>query len=149
MNSHDAKHEFVSFVGARGTAVASMTPGSAVEAMVSFYRDVRAEDCDMESSGDMLLFQWGTYDWGDGPKFEFDITRQLCRSGEDEDIWQLHLTFRLEPTDDLRSLGKGDSWCHSVSELDQFTQFVRSTRVFQHLETRLDESPGLDYECAG
>jgi len=149
MISQDAKREFESFLAARGTGTASMTPRSGLDGMVSFYCDVRAEDCDIVLDGDMLLFQWGTYDWGDGPRFEFDITRQLSRSGEDEDIWQLHLTFRFEPTDELRLLGKGDRWCHSVEGLDEFTEFVRSSGVFARVADRVDVKPDLDYECAG
>ncbi len=147
--SHDAKREFERYATARGTAIASMTPRAAVEEMLAFYRAVRAEDCDIESSGDMLLFQWGTYDWGAGPWFEFDITRQLSRSGEDEDIWQLHITFRFDPTDELRSLGAGNRWCQSIDGLVTFSEFVRSTRVFQDLADRADVQPDLDYECAG
>jgi hypothetical protein len=147
--SYDAKREFESFVEARGVRIELMTPRSAVEEMVSFYRDFRADDCDSESHSDMLLFQWGTYAWGNGPRFEFDITRQLCRSGEDEDIWQLHLTFRFEPNNDLRLLGNGNRWCQSIEELDEFAEFVRSCRVLAQVADRTDGRPDLDYECAG
>ena len=47
----------------------------------------------------MLLHQWGTYDWGEGPSFQFDITRQLISvAGADDDMWQLSVTlhFRAE-----------------------------------------------------
>ena len=147
--SYNAKREFESFVDARGVRIASMTPRSAVDEMMSFYHDIRADDCDSESDGDMLLFQWGTYDWGDGPRFEFDITRQLCRSGEDEDIWQLHLTFGFEPNNDLRSLGNGNRWCQSIEGLDEFAEFVRSCGVFAQVADRTDVKPTFGYECAG
>jgi hypothetical protein len=149
LTSHDTKREFESFVYARGARIESITPRSAVVEMVAFYRDIRAEDCDIETHGDMLLFQWGTYDWGNGPKFEFDITRQLCRSGEDEDIWQLHLTFRFDPTDALQMLGEGNTWCQSIEGLDTFTELVRSSRVFAQVADRVDAKLVLDYECAG
>lgn len=32
----------------------------------------------------MLLFQWGTYDWGHGPHFEVDLTRELIRHGAED-----------------------------------------------------------------
>ena len=85
-------------------------PRDGVLAMVGFYRDVRATDVDVARRGDMLLFQWSTHDWGKGAHFELDITRQLIRDGEDdEDIWQLHLTYRFAPAADLAALGQGDA----------------------------------------
>src|SRR5678815_803153 len=84
--------------------LASVRPAEGLDAMFSFYRDVRADGCRLESDGDMLLFQWGTYDWGKGQHFELDITRQLVPGpGEDEDIWQLQLTFRFAPEATLRA----------------------------------------------
>ena len=41
-----------------------LAAAEALELMAAFYRDVRAEDCDLDADGDMLLFQWGVYDWG-------------------------------------------------------------------------------------
>jgi hypothetical protein len=35
--------------------------------MIEFYVDVRADDVRLDDDGDMFLFQWGTWDWGDGP----------------------------------------------------------------------------------
>ena len=62
--------------------------------MLAFYGSVRFDDVDLAADGDMLLYQWGAYDWGEGESFEFDITRQLILgTGEDEDIFQLSLTF--------------------------------------------------------
>jgi len=79
----------------RGEVEAALTPSTAVASMFAFYRDVRADGCDLEQEGDMLLFQWGTYDWGHGLRFEFDVTRQcILGDGDDDDITQLHLTSR-------------------------------------------------------
>jgi hypothetical protein len=44
------------------------------------------EDCEPpEHDGDLLLAQFGTYDWGSGEYFELDLTRQFSfvdESGE-------------------------------------------------------------------
>lgn len=118
--------------------------------MVAFFRDVRVEDCDLESDGDMLLFQWGVYDWGDGMHFEFDVTRQLIpRGGGDVDIWQLHLTVRFPPHDDLREFGAGDRWCHGIEQLQAFSDFVTSSDAFLAVADRTDGAAALDYEIAG
>jgi hypothetical protein len=118
--------------------------------MFSFYRDVRADGCRLESDGDMLLFQWGTYDWGKGEQFELDITRQLIPGpGEDEDIWQLHLTFRFASEEILRAQGAGDRWCHSPAELEGFAALVRATPAYAAVMRRSDGIADVAYECAG
>jgi hypothetical protein len=49
--------------------------------MLELYSDVRADGCDLEQDGDMLLYQWGTYAWDlerAKPELEVDFARQLC-----------------------------------------------------------------------
>ena len=53
--------------------------------MLAFYASERCDGCVLEEDGDMLLFQWGTYNWGDSTHFELNITRQLMPGGEDGD----------------------------------------------------------------
>jgi hypothetical protein len=118
--------------------------------MTSFFRDVRAEDCDRASDGDMLLYQWGSYDWGRGQRFEFDVTRQLIPiGGDDDDIWQLNLTIRFDPEDHLLGLGAGDRWCNSVEELSDFVAHVVGTEPFLSVADRADGVVVLDYEVVG
>jgi len=118
--------------------------------MISFYREVRADEVDLGDDGDMLLFQWGTYDWGGGPLFEVDVTRQLIRgAGEDDDIWQLHLTYRFPPAETLRVLGKGDRWCARVGDIAAFEQFVMTHPAVAAVESRDDGQIRVAYECAG
>jgi hypothetical protein len=69
--------------------------------------------------GDMLLFQYGTYDWGSGPRFDLDLTRQLVFAADDPDeteIWQLHLVYRYNPQPALTDLGRHYRWFHSPAE---------------------------------
>jgi len=142
--------EFERFLHARGVDLASLSPRRAFECVTSFFRDARVADCDTEMDGDMLLFQWGTYDWGRGARFEFDVTRQLIpRGGDDDDIWQLHLTVRFELDDDLRSLGAGNRWCHSVDQLEAFAAFVVGNEPFLSVADRAGGRVALEYELAG
>jgi len=127
MKSADALHEFERFLKSRGASVNSVSVPDGIDAMIEFYRDTRADDCALDSDGDMLLFQWGTYDWGDGPRFEVEITRQFIRDGgEDEDIWQLSLTFVCSPT----AIASGNRWCAMPSDLSEFAKFVRSHSAY-------------------
>ena len=71
--------------------------------MFEFYRLHRADDCPPESDGDMLLYQWGTY--GRDGCFELDLTRQfIVGDSEDENIWQLSLTFKFASIAELAAL---------------------------------------------
>jgi hypothetical protein len=149
MLAKDALVEFRRLLTTRRVDLSGVSPRQAVEAMLAFFREAEASDCDTDADGDMLLFQWGTYDWGRGRYFEFDITRQLIPRGrDDDDIWQLSFTLKFPPTSDLAALGASDRWCHSRDELDAFTAFVTGSPAFRAVA----DVPGqaeLDYECAG
>ena len=118
--------------------------------MLSFYREVRAERCRIDKDGDMLLYQWGTYDWGDVELFEFDITRQLIvGDGEDEDIFQLSLTFKFPPTGSLRQLGDGNRWCRSPEEIQEFRAFIYGSLAFRAVGQDAPTEVRLEYGVAG
>jgi hypothetical protein len=139
MNAENAAAEFRNHLAARGAAESTLTPRSAADAVFSFYRDVRADDCDLDRDGDLLLFQWGTYDWGQGERFEWDITRQfIVGAGEDDDMSQLHVTFRFAADPTLRSLGSGDRWCSSPVELADFIEFVNDCPASLAVYARTD-----------
>lgn len=126
------------------------TPAAGFQAMLEFYESVRAEDVDIDSDGDMLLFQWGTYDLGSGRRFQVDLTRQLMLDGgEDGDIWQLHLTYSAPPTSDTAALGSGNTWCASPGELPAFRTHVLSHGAVAELTKRSDAAVELRFECAG
>jgi hypothetical protein len=70
------------------------------EWVFSQYEQSRIE-ATAETDGDMLLFQWGTYDWGMGKSFEIDLTRQTIDDLDDVDaqtdsMRQLHITLKFE-----------------------------------------------------
>jgi hypothetical protein len=150
MKSADGEDHFVAHLAHTGQSLSGVRPAAGIAAMISFYSNVRAEDCDIQNGGDMLLFQWGTYDWGEGEHFEFDITRQFIgASGEDEDIWQLSLTFKFPPENLLRELADGNRWCHGLDELTAFETFVLNSPACAAVADRVETSPELDFECAG
>lgn len=150
MKSRKALKEFELYLRRTGETQPPRTPRAGIERMAGFYRDVRADDVDLESDGDMLLFQWGTYDWGSGPMFEVDVTRQLIRGpGEDDDIWQLHLTYRFAPSEPLRAIGNGDRWCPRPGEIVLFREFIVEHPAIAAVGLRDDGAVQIDYECAG
>jgi hypothetical protein len=118
--------------------------------MLDWYRDERADGCDLDQEGDMLLYQWGCYDWGDGESFELNITRQLIDgAGEDEDIRQLLLTFKYKPTDFLRRVKEGNRWCHSPKGLEDFKSFIGSSEALRAVGEAKPVQVSLNLDIAG
>ena len=101
----DARREFEAVLRSRDLHERDLDPVSGCEALFDFYRDKRPGGPVFEhhEDADMLLFQWGTYDWGTGEQFSLSLTRQIirCENAEDEDFWQLSLTFEFEADDEL------------------------------------------------
>jgi hypothetical protein len=108
-----------------------------VALIIAFYRDRRAEDCPPDCDGDMLLYQWGVY--GDG-LFELDLTRQFVfPAAEDDDIWQLSLSFKFPPSEALKALGSGNKWCHEIRRraVDYFEGYIKNSDAYRAV-TALD-----------
>ncbi len=116
----------------RGGALPDLTARTGVAEMLAFYETVLPIGC-ASQNGDMLLFQWGTYDWGDGKQFEINLTRQFIESAAEDDdaISQLQLVFRFAPDKDRYALGAGNRWCNSQSDIDTFREFILSNPVFR------------------
>ena len=112
--------------------VEAVTPRRALEAMFAFYEDQRAEDVVLDQDGDMLLYEWGVYSFSGPESFQLGITRQFIVADEDEP-YQLHLTFHFNPIHELRQLEAGNEWCRSPSDLPAFRRFVESSAPFNAL----------------
>ncbi len=150
MKPNKAKSSFQQHLKDIGFILDKMKPNEGIDAMLSFYRNERADGCSFYDDADMLLFQWGTYDWGDGEFFEFNITRQLIFSGfGDENIWQLSLTFKFIPDDVLRQLGAENRWCGNTDGITQFYEFIQESSAFKSIVGEKPIRVELEYECAG
>jgi hypothetical protein len=145
MKARSAKARFLKRLEAAGLSLDALTPAAGVEAMVAYYAEERAEGCPLDEDGDMLLFQWGTNDWGGGPAFELSIVRQLIAAAdEDEGPRQLDLRFRFEPGAGA-SAGRGNRWCESPDHLPEFRRFVAESAVLRAVGGRSPGSVGLRY----
>lgn len=128
----EARTRFFDRLEADGRPLAALTPAAGVEAMLAFYAEDRADGCDLEVDGDMLLFEWGTHDWGEGAAFEVTITRQLLVAGnEDDEPRQLSLRIRFDPSAALGGEDAGSDWCLSPSRLEAFRHSVMGSQVVQ------------------
>lgn len=150
LGRYPAKKRFEKFLADRQVTVTTARPLAGMQAMVDFYRSVRVPGCELDKSGDMLLYQWGTYDWGHGNWFELDLTRQfMFGDSEDENIWQLSLTYRFRPTPTLTAIGKSNRWCHLPDELHEFWSFVSTSDAMSAVGNQTANSVELSYFNAG
>ncbi len=131
MKPSESVTAFESFAATNGVVLSTCLPREGIAQMLAFYQAVSPMGCD-EPDGDMLLFQWGTFDWGSGAQFELDITRQFIEQElqDDDAISQLSLTFRFAPTPERKILGDGNRWCGGPTELQEFRAFTFSSPAF-------------------
>ncbi|WP_147385607.1 hypothetical protein [Oleomonas cavernae] len=102
-----------------------------VSCLLGFYERVEFSNL-APDGGDMLLLQFGTYDWGAGTHFEFDITRQFITADEQDDdaISQLNCSLLYRPTPALMAVGEGDKWCSTRAELGTFQAFIEASSAY-------------------
>ena len=87
------------------------------------YRNVRLPETDLDADGDLLLYQWGVMDWGDGLFAIIDLTRQIqvaaASPSGDPSAWQIGCRFRFPPPL-LNRIKNGSCWCPHPRELTDF-----------------------------
>ncbi len=66
----------------------------------------RSEDADM------LLFQYGVYDWGSGKNLEIDFARQLVKN---DAIKQVHITLKFPYEEKFSKIESYEEWYNSSS----------------------------------
>jgi len=147
----NAETEFRRFLTERGLDPNSVSVARGVDAALAFFQEVRFGPL-ADGDGDMLLFQWGTYDWGEGKHFEVDITRQLIWPSpddeEEQELWQLSLRFRFEPDDELQVLRSGSQWWDDPLDLREFRSFIDDSDGFGAVSERTDADVELSFGSA-
>lgn len=134
MKPATAKKRFLERLEAAGLSLDTLTLAAGVEAMLTYYKDERAEGCVLSDDGDMLLFQWGTNDWGwpDCPAFDVSIVRQFMAADDPEtEPRQLDLRFRFEPSVGGTAKEGTSEWCASPTKLTKFRRFVNGSVAFK------------------
>jgi hypothetical protein len=152
MKPATSKKELQALLKRQGLDSKKLTARNVMETMLAFYTNQRAEGCDVTQYGDMLLYQWGIYDWDrGGPKFFlFDITRQfVLGEGEDDDTFQLMFTLHYPVTLEVQSIKAGNRWCHSPQQISEFETFIRNSEPYIYAAERLSEKVSIEYDCAG
>lgn len=95
--------------------------------MLRYYAEVRVNDCDPGDDEDMLLLDWGSYDWGDGRAYEVDLSRQVVLPGRsDEAVVQLHIVYRFSNIGELAKVPVGNDWWGAPASVDEFAEALKS-----------------------
>lgn len=144
MRVADAWDSFQDFARSRSVDRDAALPSELIDVILDWYASERVVDTNIQDHGDMLLFQWGTCDWGDGPTFQFDLTRQLIDENDPDDdgaIWQLSVTAHY-PEAVGAIVGSGNRWCDSPDDLDEFRFFIEASPAMQVVRQRPASSGG-------
>lgn len=131
MKPTESVEKLTEYANLSGVAMLNCAPQNGFEQFFSFHEKVKADGCE-DPESDMLLFQWGAYDWGKGKFFEMNITRQFseCVLEDDNAISQLSLTFKYEPTAALEAIGAGNAWSDGPIASDTFPEHVFRSPAF-------------------
>ena len=109
-----------------------LTVDKFIDIATNLFKKIRIDKIDYtESFNDMLLFQYGVYNWGDekGNHFSFDITRQIIAPDEDEP-YQLSFTLIFEPSA-FSKIKPYDIWSNKFNCLEDFVNHIKSTPGYE------------------
>jgi hypothetical protein len=151
MTPFTSKQELLASLRQKGLSVERLDLDQGFNSMIDFYREIRGEKCSLSEERDMLLYEWGTFDWGKVPSFQISLTRQFILPGSDADdpdgdvMSQLKLSFHCEPNSELRALTLGNRWCRSPDEIAEFQSFVETSPAFLKASSIRSLKTVLDY----
>jgi hypothetical protein len=121
VDPQDLQAGFEHFAAVNGVDVQTAPHSTVFDLMLRFYAGVRVNGCDPADDEDMLLLDWGSYDWGQGRAYEIDLSRQVLIPGRtDEAVIQLHVVYRFPNEGELAKIPVGNDWWGSPGSVDQF-----------------------------
>lgn len=93
----------------------------------------RSEDADM------LLFQYGVYDWGEGKNLEIDFVRQIIKK---DSVNQIHITLKFPYKEKFSRIESYSEWYNSYNNdktLKEWKNEIENLAIFQ-------ETKGMEYK---
>jgi len=147
MKAADADEAFLEELGSSGLELEELTATTALDAMVSFYRERRFEDVSLDDDGDMLVCEWGFS--ADEDELVVAFVRQLKSTGEDGELKQLRLSLVFELTDGTADTKPGHTeWCFHPDDADDLRGSVREEPWFEELDDSEATDVSLDFDSA-
>jgi len=110
----------------------SVNADNAIELSKKLHSDIKVRGISTTvPPDDMLLFQYGTYNWGGklGDHFKFDITRQLSK--KNFDMFQLSLALIFNPV----TVRNYNSWSIDFNSLEEWSNHIKTTDGYQLAKT--------------
>lgn len=102
----------------------------AIEQFLNFYRKFKTKSELGHKEEDMLLFQYGTYDWndGNGKELNFNLTRQFEIPNEDEFL-QLSLTL-FYPSNQIGEIKSYNTWSTDRDSLVDWEKLIKTSEGY-------------------
>jgi len=101
-----------------------------IEISVSMFHALKVNDIPARPDCDMLLFQYGVYDWGDnlGRHFSLNVTRQFIKEDEDEP-YQLgfSLIYKHGPFKNCKAF---NCWSFKFLRLEDWVDHIKNTQGY-------------------
>lgn len=118
----------------------SLTVNNALQFVIDFYTNYEIKNVDTTiPDNDMLLFEYGIYDWqdGKGKNYTIDITRQFYIENEDSDGFsQLHLMLYFN-SEEYKNIEAANKWSIDFESIEDWKVFVSNTEGFQLAEGKV------------
>ena len=135
MNKRSITASFKQYLKDQKLKEKDLTLASLPDVFLDYYRTVPFETADVENDGDMLLFEYGIFDWGQGEYFQIGLTRQLIEQHDDEEeeedhMYQLRVTLFFRPTE-FAPVGDFNKWSSGCSDLDEFKGVIVTSAGYQ------------------
>ena len=119
-----------------------------IDIAINLFQEIKVKNIsDNENPDmDMLLFQYGIYDWGNewGRHFSIDITRQFIDPQEDEP-YQLQsiLVYATEPFEEIKAY---NCWSSDFASIEDFVSHIKNTDGFKLSNEHTAKSHHLLFE---
>lgn len=133
MNEETFLESFTNYLQEKGLSESSLSLDLFPQIFIEYFQEIKFEEVEEENDGDMILFQYGIYNWGKGRVFELNFTRQFCEvfpEVEAHQIFQLGVTFyyNSESFTELTSLTK---WSNEFESMREFENVITHSDGFK------------------
>ena len=88
-----------------------------------------------DEDADMILFQYGVYDWGEGKNLEIDFVHQLIKN---ENFIQIHITIKIPYTDKFSNIDSYEEWYNSSTSdisIDSWRNKIQNIPIFEAIDS--------------
>lgn len=140
MNQTILENSFLEFLQGKGLDIQGLSLKIFPNLFIEYVEKVKFSGFNEENNSDMLLFQYGNYDWGNGKYFEVNFTRQLYEIFADgsHQILQLGITFYYD-SETFSNVKSFNKWSWETESLEFFLQTIFDSDGFQnaHLQNSI------------